>query len=79
MFTKKVFLFDVYFWDLVQTDYVISSEDLALWVPQVDVFDTANNQEKTYHHMVLKPNWDENSFIVPQISPPSFKKTKHFQ
>lgn len=76
VFPKLPFVNDVD--DLGRNTSSFSPEDLAFWVPQVQVFDTAKDSEKAYHHKVFKPNWDDNSFTVPQISPLSFKKTRHF-
>jgi len=80
--------------DLERSMSSFSAEDLAIWVPQVSpdqppVFPLCLTQthflngfnESSAEAANVKMNsrkWSDDGFTVPQISPPSLKKSRHF-
>lgn len=66
------------------------SEDLGIWIPQVlpqfhlfprtDFLNGFKESGKaTTDVKVSSRKWSDDGFTVPQISPPSLKKSKHFR
>ena len=79
--------------DFESNKNAFSSQELANWVPQLSpqspqittlyhsnngVFYAAKHTGKSDGMMMINPKWDDNCCIVPQISPPSFQRHRHF-